>query len=345
MEDPNYFSQLSQIAPQARSVEELTCPLLKMLGAATGLETTYLTTIDLDAGVQHVQFAYNTGALHIPEGLDVPWSDTLCKRALDEGRTYTCEVAEIWGDSDAAKALGIRTYVSVPVRTQSGELLGTLCAASADRKPLTPTAEPMLQLFSWLVGSLVERERLVDQLKASNSTLSTLALTDVLTNLPNRRAIVDELARLLARGRREQQTVLVGLLDLDGFKQINDTYGHLAGDQLLIHVGQRMRSTLREVDTVGRVGGDEFVVLAPGPHAQINSEAAAGALRERLFRATMGAFDLGQHTIDYAGASVGIVVIDPARVDAEAALRLADQQMYDAKRARRQQTHTPSASV
>ncbi len=264
----NLFSQLSQSVPRAKSLEELTRPLLDMLGAATGLESTYLTTIDLKADVQHVQFARNVGEMQIPEGLDVPWDDTLCKRALDEGRMYTGDVQNCWGDSDAARALGIQTYVSTPVRTQEGELLGTLCAASASRKALTPTAEPMLQLFSSLVGGWVERERLVEQLRSANATLANLALSDPLTGLPNRRAIVEQLGRFLARAKREGNKVLVGLVDMDGFKAINDTYGHPVGDQLLTEAARRMREALRATDTVGRVGGDEFVVLAPGPHEE-----------------------------------------------------------------------------
>ena len=80
------LEHLSQTVPAADSVEALTRPLLEMLGNVTGLESTYLTTIDLLAGQQHIQYSRNVGAIEIPEGLVVPWHDTLCKRALDEGR-------------------------------------------------------------------------------------------------------------------------------------------------------------------------------------------------------------------------------------------------------------------
>jgi diguanylate cyclase len=308
-----------------------------MLGTATGLESTYLTTIDLEAGMQHVQFARNAGEMQIPEGLDVPWSDTLCKRALDEGRMYTGDVENCWGDSVVARALGIQTYVSAPVRTQEGELLGTLCAASSSRKPLTPTAEPMLQLFSKLVGGWLERERLVAQLRTANATLANLALTDPLTGLPNRRAIVEELGRLLARAKREGNKVLVGLVDMDGFKAVNDTYGHQVGDQLLTEAARRMREALRATDLVGRIGGDEFAVLAPGPPEEEGAHEAAGlALQNRLSNATVGTYAIGRDGLNYGGASAGVLAIDPLDVDAEEALRLADARMYRVKQGRKQ---------
>lgn len=335
----SFFSQLSQSLPQAKSLEELTRPLLEMLGAATGLESTYLTTIDLTSEVQHVQFTRNVGEMQIPEGLDVPWGDTLCKRALDEGRMYTGDVQSCWGDSDAARALGIQTYVSTPVRTRDGVLVGTLCAASSSRKSLAPAAEPMLRLFSSLVGGWVERERVVEQLRSANATLANLALSDALTGLPNRRAIVEELGRFLARAKRDGSKVLVGFIDMDGFKAINDTYGHLAGDQLLTEAARRMREALRATDMVGRVGGDEFVVLAPGPHEDGLHEAAGVALQERLANSTVGRYAIGSNGLNYGGASAGVVAIDPLEVDVEEALRRADAQMYRVKLERRTERH------
>ena len=132
------LDHLSESVTSARSVEELTRPLLEMLEAVTGLESTYLTSIDEIRGVQHVLYARNSSAMQIPEGLTVPWNDTLCKRALEEGRAFTDDVPACWGDSQAARDLGIRTYVSKPVRMGNGALYGTLCAASTQRRPGVP---------------------------------------------------------------------------------------------------------------------------------------------------------------------------------------------------------------
>lgn len=338
---------LSNSLPQARSIEQLTRPLLDMLGSVTGLESTYLTSIDLKADVQHVRFARNAGELQIPEGLSVPWSDTLCKRALDEGRMCTSDVSRSWPDSEAARQLGIQTYVSAPVRTDDGILLGTLCAASAKPHQITPQAEAVLKLFSNVIANFLQRELLMEQLHAANVRLMSYALTDPLTGLPNRRALYEELERLERRAMREGGSVLVGLVDLDGFKGINDTYGHQQGDVFLQEVSRRLASTLRSSDMLGRIGGDEFVLVGPGPAIERGNagpggealrgeaEDAARSLEERATAATIGRYQLGDAVVPYEGASVGVVAVDPRGLDAEAAVRLADARMYEIKRARK----------
>lgn len=338
---------LSNSLPQARSIEQLTRPLLDMLGSVTGLESTYLTSIDLKADVQHVRFARNAGQLQIPEGLSVPWSDTLCKRALDEGRMCTSDVSRSWPDSEAARQLGIQTYVSAPVRTDDGILLGTLCAASAKPHQITPQAEVVLKLFSNVIANFLQRELLMEQLHAANVRLMSYALTDPLTGLPNRRALYEELERLERRAMREGGSVLVGLVDLDGFKGINDTYGHQQGDVFLQEVSRRLASTLRSSDMLGRIGGDEFVLVGPGPAIERGNagpggealrgeaEDAARSLEERATAATIGRYQLGDAVVPYEGASVGVVAVDPRGLDAEAAVRLADARMYEIKRARK----------
>ena len=139
------LSQLSAAGPGAESAEQLTRPLLEIVSSVAGMESTYLTTIDLEAELQRVLFARDVWAMQIPEGIEVPWDDTLCKRSLDEGRMYAPNVDNCWPDSAAAKALGIRTYVSTPLRGQRGKLLGTLCAASAEPRPLTTDTEKKIE--------------------------------------------------------------------------------------------------------------------------------------------------------------------------------------------------------
>ena len=346
MLDP-ILAELSSTLPAAKSVEQLTRPLLDMLGAVTGLESTYLTSIDLKADQQHIRYARNAGDLQIPEGLSVPWDDTLCKRALDEGRMCTSDVAQCWPDSDAARQLGIQTYVSAPVRSDDGFLFGTLCAASAQRHEIAPQAESVLRLFSSVIAGFLEREMLVEQLQAANVRLMSYALTDPLTGLPNRRALYEELDRLLARALREGSSVLVGVLDLDGFKGINDAHGHQTGDAFLHEVSRRIAATLRSTDMLGRLGGDEFVLIGPGPAIsrkrsgpggpvqQEEADDAVRAMEDRILAATMGRYKLGETTLAYEGASVGVVALDPAGLDAEAAVRLADTRMYEVKHARK----------
>ena len=323
------LSQLAESVSAAEDLEGLTRPLLELLEAITGLESTYLTTIDEQRGVQHILFARNSRQMQIPEGLSVPWADTLCKRALQENRPYTDDVAACWGDSDAARALGIQTYLSQPVRTLDGGLYGTLCAASDAKVSVAPSTIKMLNLFAGLIGHQVERERLLNALRKSNLELSSSALTDPLTGVANRRALSLELTRMLARAQREQRSVQVAFIDLDGFKAINDHYGHEVGDCFLVHIAKRIAGSVRAGDFVARYGGDEFVV--------ITCNTGLDELRLRLERLTVGRYVRDGIVIDYSGASVGVAASANDETNGEHLLARADAAMYATKKARRNQ--------
>src|SRR5215469_8284307 len=108
------LERLSQKVVAAENLEGLVRPLLEMLGILTGLESTYLTSVDFSREVQTVLYARNEGRPQILEGLQVQWFDTLCKRSLESGRRVVSNVREIWGDSRAAADLEIGTYASAP---------------------------------------------------------------------------------------------------------------------------------------------------------------------------------------------------------------------------------------
>lgn len=325
------LTRLSDSLRHADSQEALVRPLLAMLEQVTQLESTYLTTIDFAQELQHVLYARNTQQMQIPEGLTVPWQDTLCQRALAEGRTCTTNVQACWGDSQAAQALGIRTYASAPIQLSDGTVYGTLCAASAHDAHLGPSVETVLQLFAQLIGQQVERERLVQQLQASNMQLTQLALTDPLTQLPNRIALRDELQRLLARAQRSDSKVLVAYVDLDGFKQVNDHYGHAVGDQLLQTLAQQLQAHIRTTDMVARIGGDEFVAVGPDIEVGGAQPDALQALEARLRCASACHLQLADgRLLYYPGASVGVVAVD-GYVAVDQALHLADAAMYARK--------------
>jgi diguanylate cyclase len=154
------LTQLAVSVAGAEDLETLTRPMLQLLEAVTGLQSTWLTAVDEGAGVQRILYSRNTGQVRIPEGLEGPWGDTLCKRALEEGRAYTDDVSGCWGDSDAARALGIRSYMSQPVRTSDGQLFGTLCGASADAVQVPQAVLNVFTLFASLIAQQVEREKL-----------------------------------------------------------------------------------------------------------------------------------------------------------------------------------------
>jgi diguanylate cyclase len=117
-----------------------------------------------------------------------------------------------------------------------------LCAASDHSVALAAEAEDLLRLFAKIIAGFAEREQLVRSLQHANEELASLAMLDSLTGLPNRRCVTEELNRLIAHCRRTREWVLVGFVDLDRFKQINDQFGHEAGDALLRAMAEQLRA-------------------------------------------------------------------------------------------------------
>ncbi|WP_343864751.1 diguanylate cyclase domain-containing protein [Caenispirillum bisanense] len=168
--------------------------------------------------------------------------------------------------------------------------------------------------------------------KEATAALKQAATHDALTGLPNRALMQDRLGQALARTARDGSGLAVLFIDLDGFKPVNDTFGHLAGDMLLQGVAQRLRGCVRDSDTVARVGGDEFVVVSLGS----GSPEAAATVADKLLAALTPPFALGIGEASI-GASIGIALAsgrEPEQpVPAQALLDAADHAMYEAKHA------------
>ncbi|MFN3882097.1 MAG: diguanylate cyclase domain-containing protein [Nitrincola lacisaponensis] len=333
MKTEEILYRLDDIMSDSADLESLIRPLLQLIEEFTGLESVYFTSIDFHQNIQSVVFARNMGDMQITEGLSVPWEDTLCKRSFEESRTYVNQVSEHWGDSEAAQTLGIETYISEPVRRLDHEIFGTLCGASASRREVDDQSILFLRLFAQIISQQLAREELITQLRQLNAEYSRLAMLDSLTGVPNRRALIDELKRMLARAQREGSAVHVGFIDLDNFKQINDVYGHDAGDLFLIQMAEQLKTGLRGSDVLARYGGDEFVALSMANSA--GDSAAQAGFAERLSQLTQGMFELGAVTLEYAGASVGVVTSAHDEFHPEALIARADAAMYAVKQQRR----------
>lgn len=335
----NLIERISTALAHEATLEGLVRQLLEMLELATNMESTYLTRIDIDASQQHILFARNSHSMQIPEGLSVPWGDTLCKRALDEGKMYTCDVGSIWGDSVAAKALGITTYLSSPVILPDGSLYGTLCAASAQHHLLSEKSAQMLKLFAQLIAQQIRNEQLMMALQNANTALVATSYTDDLTGLPNRRYIFEALPGLFNQAVRQGNTILVAFIDLDGFKHINDDYGHDAGDAFLKWIGSGLHSASSGTDIIGRIGGDEFLLIQMGPSVDQAPAQEITALKARLDDVLVGDYQFNHHLFYYSGPSIGVVAVDPQTETPDSAIRHADAAMYQEKRRRKQRVH------
>jgi diguanylate cyclase (GGDEF)-like protein len=179
-------------------------------------------------------------------------------------------------------------------------------------------------LLQGLVIDITERKR-------AESAAHELAARDAVTGLLNRRGIDETLARLL--GLRAEARVELALLqiDLDYFKAVNDNYGHEAGDRVLRAVAQVLEHAVRRSDIVGRIGGDEFVVLLPG----VENAAKAQEIASSIIAGVSRPIDIGDGRYAQIGASVGIALAGDARETPATLLRRADGAMYRAKQAGR----------
>jgi two-component system, cell cycle response regulator len=168
---------------------------------------------------------------------------------------------------------------------------------------------------------------LQDSLIQAREALRDLAMHDPLTQLLNRRATMEILNSELSRSNREGKSLTVMMVDIDHFKSVNDRFGHPAGDQVLCEVARRLRASIRAYDAVGRIGGEEFLVVAPGCETA-PSRARAEGLREEICSKPVVLKDLAIHVT----VSVGIATSpEPQPQDLEALLSAADQALYRAK--------------
>jgi diguanylate cyclase (GGDEF)-like protein len=162
--------------------------------------------------------------------------------------------------------------------------------------------------------------------KQAQAALEHQAVTDALTGLPNRLLLHDRLSQAILSARRDETPLALLVMDLDRFKEVNDTLGHHYGDLLLRELGVRLRGLLREADTAARLGGDEFAVLLP----RANAEDAEKAAR-RLLEALEQPFIVDGHPVE-VGASIGVAIFPEHGSDPGTLLRRADVAMYVAKR-------------
>jgi len=178
------------------------------------------------------------------------------------------------------------------------------------------------------VHNMLEVRLLTEEARHHAKLLEALALNDPLTGLANRRLLAERMAMALVHARRNKSSMAVVYLDLDGFKQINDSLGHAAGDALLKSVAARLAATVREEDTVARLGGDEFAVAL----WHVGGAEDAGAVAAKMVAALARPCIIDGEDVSVT-VSAGVAVYPSHGEESDALLRSADQALYEAKRA------------
>ena len=226
---------------------------------------------------------------------------------------------------EGLKAIETEGYLSVlAVTAEPAHKLRALHGGAKDfvSKPFE-MAEVLMR-----VHNLLEVRLLHEASRTHGELQESLALHDQLTGLANRRLLADRLSMAVAHARRNKRAMALVYLDLDGFKQINDTLGHGAGDVLLKMVAQRLVETVREEDTVARAGGDEFVVVL----GHVSGRDYANAVALKVIEALSRPFDIDGSTVSIT-TSAGVAIYPENGANVDSLTKSADLALYDAKRA------------
>ncbi len=213
-------------------------------------------------------------------------------------------------------------WLIAPIKSSNGMMGALLVMSSDNNMRFTEQDRELLQFVSIQVAAAIERKRML-------SRLEYMAQFDQLTHLPNRILFLDRLQNALIIARREQKMLAVFYLDLDKFKQVNDTFGHATGDQLLSEVSRRLTLCVRESDTVGRIGGDEFVILAN----HIKHASDVDVIKNKIRAALSHPYELDKAQLQIL-PSIGCAIYPEHGENESELIHYADCAMYQAKKER-----------
>jgi diguanylate cyclase (GGDEF)-like protein len=250
------------------------------------------------------------------EASHTPYEDLLSGRVS----FYSEGVQKAFPNELFLKEMGAESYAGVPFFDSSLNIMGHL--AVFDRRPMLDKERTIsiLRVFASRAGAELERQR-------AEETIKNIAYYDSLTGLPNRLLLVDRMTLALAHAQRVKRRLAVMFLDFDDFKMVNDNHGHGMGDLFLREMGQKLKSAIREEDTLARLGGDEFILVLP----ELLDREDAVTLAEKLV-------ELGREPLDLDGKeikssfSIGISLYPDNGDDYETLLKKADEALYQAKR-------------
>lgn len=266
-----------------------------------------------------------------------PYSETSAPQTL-KSHTLTAQViragqpllltpetaASVLAQLDVVESPDALNWLGVPLESAGGIVGALVVLCSADCVRFTDKDRDLLQFVAVQVVAALERKRM-------HSRLEHMALHDQLTDLPNRTLFLDRLQTALTKARRDKTRLAVLFIDLDKFKQVNDTHGHIVGDQLLQNVARRLIRCVRESDTVGRIGGDEFIILLES----IKQPEEAAKVAGKILATLSEPYNLAKVTLQII-PSIGVALYPENGEDGDELMRYADNAMYQIKKGRQQ---------
>ena len=316
---------------RATSVEEAGTLLARVAAAAFHTERAGMYAVNKD-GV--ILFAVGIG---VPPELNDALAAALVGKRAKDSPAWSLQGVALFSDSASAhvrpgglvETLGVTSHVSIPLLSAEGQVGFVICGDSGGKRTWTPREEALAGQLALEGALVVDGARLRESERMQLAEMKRQAFHDQLTGLANRSLLAERLKNALARAEPGEAGLALLLLDLNDFKQVNDTLGHLYGDMLLQKVAAALSGLARAGDTVARLGGDEFALLVNDESRSVASTALAVA--ERIHRHLREPFCLAEVSLQVV-ASIGIAVFPDHGQDPTTLLKHADATMYEAKR-------------
>lgn len=307
---------ISEAAHTAKDLGALFEQVHRIIGQL--LAAANFSVVLYDADTQQLSYPYHVDEHHPCPDTRPLADDALCAQVVRTAQPLL-RTPSAGAPDNAAGRLPLY-WLGVPLLARDGPIGALVLQGYAAHAPYTDRDKELLQFVSTQVAAAIERKQM-------HQRLAHMAQYDQLTQLPNRQLLRDRLKTALARARREQGLLALLFIDLDRFKDVNDTLGHAMGDLLLQAVAQRLLQCVRGSDTVARIGGDEFVVLLEGCQAREH----AGMVATKILAAFGPAFDLAGLPVPMQ-PSIGMALYPEHGEAEDVLLGHADAAMYTAKK-------------
>lgn len=237
---------------------------------------------------------------------------------------YPKDVQQAFPSDQLIVEMKIEAYAGISIVNKDGDSIGIFVAISTKAFKNSNTIEQILKLYVGSIGAEMQRY----SIEKKTNDLKNIAYYDPLTKLPNRLLIGDRIKRAIKNHLRDKESIVaICLMDLDGFKGVNDSLGHDAGDYVLIESSRRIENIIRPEDTIARLGGDEFVIVL----SDVTSSKDTARVLLRVLRAVSGPYYYENNTINTISASIGVTLYPEDDADGDTLIRHADQAMYKAK--------------